>query len=100
MSHDADAVCRCVAQHRPPVLEYERHHRLPLYLGGLKTDETVWLCPTAHANVHELLRLMLRAGRTLSDHELQAIEPRPVSRYAATLARDGYRRFLAALGEY
>ncbi len=98
MAHDLDAVCLCCAEHRPPVLEYEAHHVLPIYLGGLTTDETAWLCPTAHANVHELLRLILRAGRTLSDHELQTIEPRPVSRYAAALAREGYRRFTDTSG--
>lgn len=96
MSHDADVTCRCVAEHRPPVLEYERHHILPLYLGSSPTSETVWICPSGHASTHELLRAMLKAGRTLTDHELQQLEPRSVSRYAADLAREGYRRFTAA----
>ncbi len=95
MAHDSDASCLCVAEHRPPVLEYERHHVLPLYLGGLTDDETAWVCPSTHANVHELLRLMLRLGRSLTDYELQAIEDRPVSRHAATLAREGFRRWQA-----
>ncbi len=98
MAHDESATCHCVAEHRPPVLEYEAHHILPLYLGGLTTDETVWVCPSGHASIHELLRAMLKAGRTLSDHALQAIEPRPVSRYAAALAREGFRRFTDASG--
>lgn len=95
MAHDAGAVCLCVAEHRPPVLEYERHHVTPLYLGGLTDGEVVWLCPTTHANCHELLRLMLRLGRALTHYELQAIEDRPVSRYAAALAREGFRRWQA-----
>ncbi len=96
MAHDSAAVCRCVTEHRPPVLEYERHHLLPKYLGGDVDGETVWVCPTAHANCHELLRLMLRVGRTLTDFELQAVEDRPVSRYAATLAREGFNRWQTA----
>ncbi len=96
MAHDEAAVCRCVTEHRPPVLEYERHHLLPKYLGGDVDGETVWVCPTAHANCHELLRLMLRVGRTLTDFELQAVEDRPVSRYAATLAREGFNRWQTA----
>ncbi len=96
MSHDAGAVCVCVFEHRPPVLEYERHHILPLYLGGEHDGETVWVCPSTHANCHELLRLMLRDG-PLTYAELQAIEDRPVSRYAATLARAGYYRWQALI---
>ncbi len=95
MAHDAAARCLCVAEHRPPVLEFERHHVTPLYLGGLIDGETSWLCPTTHANCHELLRLMLRLGRSLTDYELQAIQDRSVSRYAATLAREGFRRWQA-----
>ena len=95
--HDDDVACRCVADHRPPVLEYESHHILPLAMGGPDSPENrVWLCSNAHGNVHELLRLMFKAARSLTDYELQAIEDRPVSRYAAALAREGYRRFTEA----
>ncbi len=98
MSHDPGAACRCVAEHRPPVLEYAEHHILPSFLGGPDVAENrVWLSSTAHANVHELLRLMLRTGRTLTDWELQQVEDRPVSRYAAALARDGYTRWEMSL---
>lgn len=96
MAHDEGAVCKCTADHRPPVLEYERHHILPLYLGGTDDGETVWICPSGHANVHELMRLMLKAGHTLTDSELQALENRSVSRYAATLAREGFNRWVVA----
>ncbi len=95
MAHDEGAVCRCVTEHRPPVLEFERHHILPLYLGGSEDDEIVWVCPTTHANCHELLRLMLRAGITFTDSQLQAVQDRPVSRYAAVLARLGFERWRA-----
>lgn len=94
-AHDADAVCGCVAEHRPPVLELELHHLLPLFLGGAKDGETVWICPTSHANVHELLRMMLRAG-PLTYRQCQDVQPRPVSKYAHTLAVDGYLRWQAS----
>lgn len=91
MSHDAGAICQCVSDHRPPVLEFERHHIHPLGLGGPDVPEnTVWVCGTTHQNVHELIRVMFRAGRALTDHELSQLEDRPVSRYAAQLARAGY----------
>ncbi len=96
MSHDSDATCRCASEHRPPVLEYVKHHVLPASLGGSDAPENIaWMCPTAHANCHELLRMMLRHGRTLTDYELQVIEDRPVSRYAAKLAREGFTRWQA-----
>lgn len=91
MAHDIDARCLCVADHRPSVLEYERHHIYPLGMGGLDTPENVvWVCPTAHANTHEMLRLMLAAGRSIGDAELSRLEPRPINRYSADLARAGY----------
>ncbi len=95
MSHDDGASCGCVADHRPPVLEYQRHHILPLYLGGEDDPgNLVWLCPSSHANTHELLRLMVKANALLTDHQLQVLCDRPVSRYAAALARDGLTRWL------
>ncbi len=94
-SHDEDAVCVCVSDHRPPVLEFNSHHILPLYLGGPDVPENrVWLCPTTHVNVHELLRLMLRDG-PLTYRQVQNLQTRPVSRYAYDLAADGYRRWSA-----
>lgn len=97
MSHDADARCLCVSEHRPPVLEYEFHHVWPLYLGGPDVAANkVWICPTTHANVHELMRLMV-AGKGSTDSELSALEERPVSRYAAALARQGYMEWISAV---
>lgn len=96
MSHDAAEVCLCVAEHRPPYLELNRHHIVPLFMGGPDVPENVvWICPTAHANVHELLRLMVDLG-TLTYRQCQDIEPRPVSRYAYDLAALGYRKWLEA----
>lgn len=94
-THDENAICLCVAEHRPPILEFERHHVLPLYLGGNDDGEIIWVCPTTHANCHELMRIMLRLGRVLTDYDLQVIEDRPVSRYAASLAREGFTRWRA-----
>ncbi|MGI9157105.1 MAG: hypothetical protein ACR2FG_10770, partial [Marmoricola sp.] len=58
-------------------------------------DNQAALCPTTHANTHELLRLMLRAGRALTETELEDLEPRPVSRYASALARRGFTEYRA-----
>ena len=96
MSHDEGRVCLCVAEHRPAPLEFNRHHILPLYLGGPNTeDNTAWLCPTAHTNVHELLRLLMRDG-SLTWGQALALYDVPVSRYAFALAHEGYRRWKAA----
>lgn len=96
MSHDADEICLCVAEHRPPPLEYFEHHVWPSGMGGPDTaDNRVFVCPTTHANVHELLRMMVKAG-PLTYRQCQTIQPRPVSRYAYDLAALGYERWLAA----
>lgn len=96
MAHDEGAVCLCCADHRPPVLEYERHHVHPIYLGSDEDSETVWVCSNCHGSVHEILRLMLKSGALLSYSQVQALEDRPVSRYAYTLAAEGYRRWAAS----
>lgn len=94
--HDEGAVCLCVKDHRPAALELNSHHVWPLEFDGPNIPANrVWLCPNAHANTHELLRLMLKAGRTLSNRELDDLETRPVNRYSAELARLGWRRITA-----
>lgn len=96
MSHDAARVCVCVSEHRPPPLEYAQHHVWPSGMGGPDTAENrVWICPTTHANAHELLRLMVALG-PMTYRQCQDMEPRPVSRYAYDLARDGHARWAAA----
>lgn len=98
MSHDEGAVCLCVADHRPPILEYHRHHVRPAALGGSDDPSNlVFLCPSQHTNVHELLRMMFAAGRVLSHHELSEAQDRPVSRYAARIARAGYEATTGAI---
>jgi len=52
----------------------------------------IWLCPTAHANVHEILRLLVKLKGDLSWGELGSMYDVPVSRYAFDVAVEGYRR--------
>ncbi len=92
MSHHGSEPCRCVSDHRPPYLELAEHHLHPIHLGGQK-DETVFICNTTHSSVHELLRLVLKAGWPLSYAGCQTVEDRPVARYAHALAVEGYRRW-------
>lgn len=90
MSHDHGKSCLCMTTHRPYPLELNAHHVWPLGMGGPDTaNNIVWLCPSAHYNVHELLRHMVRADRTLSNYELRAMYDVPVSEYAAQIARQG-----------
>ena len=97
MSHDHAQRCACSADHRPAPLELHAHHIHPLYLGGPDVpDNKVWLCPTAHTNVHELLRLMMRAGR-LTWGEVTTTSEQPVSRYAFRLAHQALDR--AGIGQ-
>lgn len=93
MSHDTGRTCKCVTEHRPHPLELNLHHVLPLYLGGPDVDTNkVWLCPSAHVSVHELLRLMMRVG-PLTWGEVGLVYDERVSRYAYHLAAEGYSRF-------
>lgn len=95
MTHDAGRACLCSANHQPYPLEFERHHIWPLGMGGPEDDTNVtWVCPTAHANAHELLRIFMREG-PLSWTAIGERYDVPVSRYAYALALDGYRRWRA-----
>lgn len=90
MSHDRGKRCHCQAQHRPEPLELERHHVWPLGMGGPDVESNVvWVCPTTHTNTHELLRHMMKAG-PLTWGEVGSMYDQQVSRYAFTLAHDGY----------
>lgn len=96
MTHDRDLTCVCVSQHRPPPLELNVHHILPVFLGGPDVaDNKITICPTTHANVHEILRLLLQRGM-LTYGEVAAANERPVSRYAYALAVKGFRRWVVA----
>lgn len=99
MGHDTGRVCKCMVTHRPHPLELHAHHVLPMYLGGPDDPiNLVWLCPTAHTNVHELLRHMLRADRAFTNHELGVMYDVPVSEYAARIARAGFNAYAAHRG--
>ncbi len=91
MSHDTDKICICVANHNPNPMELHRHHIRPLANGGAESDEnTIWLCPTAHVNVHELMRHWFKvSGRP--DWEIE----RTFSIFVRKLARLGYEMSLA-----
>ena len=72
MSHDAGATCLCQTTHRPQPLEYAEHHIWPQGMGGPDVaSNRVWLCPTAHYNVHELLRLFIKNGRPLLFNDIK-----------------------------
>jgi hypothetical protein len=57
VAHDEGRRCLCVTEHRPRPDELHAHHIVPLYADGPDTEENVvWVCPTTHASIHELLR--------------------------------------------
>ncbi len=94
MSHDAGRVCLCMGTHRPAPLELERHHILPLAMGGDDVEaNVVWVCPTTHTNIHEILREIFRREGHLTWGQAVDDWPMPVSEYAFDLAHEGYRRF-------
>lgn len=63
MSHDSEGACVCCSDHNPNPMELHRHHVWPKYYGGPDIPENlVWVCPTTHVNVHELLREYEKAG--------------------------------------
>lgn len=56
--------CRCTANHAPKPTVIDAHHVWPKSAGGPTTPgNLIWLCPTAHRNVHELLDAWHRAGK-------------------------------------
>jgi hypothetical protein len=55
--------CKCVGKHVPLPSLLHSHHIIPLYYGGETTPgNLVWLCPTTHVNVHDLIREYEKAG--------------------------------------
>ena len=96
MAHDTDRSCACRAVHAPAPLELERHHVWPLGMGGPDADSNiVWVCPTTHTNIHEILRLIVKRQGNLTWGDVLALYDQPVSRYAFTVAHDGYRAWKA-----
>jgi hypothetical protein len=77
-------------------MELHRHHVLPLASGGPDVAANlVWLCPTAHANAHELLRLIVKRQGWLTFTEVVELYPERVNRYVWSVARDGWARMVA-----
>lgn len=88
--HDAGQFCNCVTDHNPNPMELHRHHIHPLGHGGQDTeDNEVWLCPTAHSNVHELLRAFLKY-EGLPPWEIR----KSFGPYIRDLAEQGYERIM------
>ncbi len=88
MTHDEGKICRCVKKHVPQPAELELHHVWPIYLGGPKNGWQIWLCPTTHMNVHELIRLKVK---TLD--KIEAIDMREYNRYTKQLAQEAYEKW-------
>lgn len=85
--HDVGQQCACVSTHTPAPQELHIHHILPLAMGGLKVaDNEIWLCPTSHVNVHELLRAWVK-----HEGEPPWEVRRRFSLYIRGLAERGYR---------
>lgn len=95
MSHNEGRRCLCQATHRPAPLEFERHHIWPLGLDGPDTDDNiVWVCPTTHTNIHEILRIFMRFG-LVSFYDIGAQYTVPVSKYAYQVAKEGFIRWVS-----
>lgn len=81
--------CRCVRSHSPTVVYVHEHHIHPLGHGGPDTPANkVWLCPTAHYNIHGMLAYMLKYNGLTP-------KGRP-NQYQLGLARRGYEAIVAA----
>ncbi len=77
-------------------MEFFVHHIHPVGMGGPDVaSNRIALCPTTHANVHEVLRLLVKEGMK-TYRQVAVANSRIVSHYAYDLAVDGYERWLAA----
>jgi hypothetical protein len=66
------------------------HHVWPVYLGGPEIEQTLLgLCQTTHANVHRILRAMVKAGAWLP-------RERGVPVYSHQVATTGFQAWDAA----
>jgi len=81
--------CACVGDHRPLVLEYEKHHLWPIGMGGPEHKATLLLlCPSTHSSVHRILRDMVKNDW----HPRRRHEPA----YAHHVATLGYQAWVEA----
>lgn len=96
MNHDKGQKCGCSADHNPDPLELNEHHVWPLGMGGADVaSNKVWLCPTAHTNVHEILRIFLKEGvRSYTD--INDRYEQVVNRYCYAVALRGYQAWLSS----
>lgn len=94
----AKADCLLHAVHRPGIkradgkFSVERHHIHPLEYDGPDTaDNTVYVCPTGHTAIHELLRAEVKSGGKA---------PWSIRRFYSVAEREyaleGYNRIVAA----
>lgn len=89
MAHDSNGNCECVANHNPNPMELHRHHIWPTGMGGPDIEwNLVWLCPTSHVNVHELLRAWVEADG-VPDWNIR----KRFGSYIRGLAQEGFERW-------
>ena len=82
--------CKCVKRHNPAVMKPDGHHLWPMYLGGPPHPATyIGLCQTTHANVHRILRAMVKAGVWHRREEEESV-------YAHHIATLGFQMWDAA----
>lgn len=89
-----ESPCALHGSHRPMTWSNERHHIFPLYLqrkawGEERDDERFVTCATGHNNVHLCVEDLI-AGRAFRYK---------YSRSEVRLAREGVRRYEAAVAE-
>jgi hypothetical protein len=81
--------CVCVTQHRPEPVILHSHHVWPLGEGGPDIQANLlWVCPSTHSNIHELWRLLVKAGK--SGVPLPWREHRLYSEYVRGVVARGY----------
>ena len=91
MSHSRGRICVCVTDHHPEPVDGEEHHIWPKGQGGPDTkDNLIFICPTAHTNLHILERAWYRAGGQPS-WEIR----RQFNFYTRELARRAYQSTMA-----
>lgn len=89
--HKPQRICKCVRFHNPDPQAGEDHHIFPVGWGGPEKGELVFLCPTSHTNVHELLRAW-KAWNGKPPWEIS----RHFSPYIRDLAQLGFEMYNAA----
>lgn len=90
--HDVGEHCACVNNHNPNPMELHQHHIWPMGMNGPDVeDNVVWLCPTSHVNVHELLRAWVKYESKPPWSIRKFFSP-----YIRALAAEGFNRWMDA----